>query len=280
MIHIDGAHKHYQLGARKVPVLNGVSLRIEQGEFVAIMGPSGSGKTTLLNAIGCLDTFSEGHYVFDDTNVHDLDSNALAHLRAESMGFVFQSFNLIPRMSAQRNVELPMIYVGAKRSVREQRAKQALAQVGLADRVDHLPTELSGGQQQRVAIARALVNEPKVLIADEPTGSLDSATGDDIIRLFQQLHQDGKTIVMVTHEQHIAAHADRIVHMRDGVLSSDEQVRTPQVSGPQAVVEIESMTVAEKIAAAKKLAAANKLARKNKPSLPADKPDNVKGGAS
>jgi len=216
MIRMTGVNKSYDTGQLNLLVLRDVSLHIAAGEFVAIMGQSGSGKTTLLNIIGCLDTFDAGSYRFKNREVAGMDRNTLASLRGKHLGFVFQSFNLIPRMSSQRNVELPMIYAGLRRQQRRQLATAQLQRVGLADRVDHLPTQLSGGQQQRVALARALINDPDVIIADEPTGSLDSQTGLDVMRLFTELHACGKTIVMVTHEPSIAAFASRVIRLQDG----------------------------------------------------------------
>jgi putative ABC transport system ATP-binding protein len=209
-------------GAVPVPVLHELDLRITTGEFVAIMGPSGSGKSTLLNIIGCLDTFDSGSYQLGQQEVSSLDVDALAALRAERIGFVFQGFNLISRSSAWRNVALPMLYTGTGARRRRDRAHELLGRVGLADRADHLPAKLSGGQQQRVAIARALVNDPSVLVADEPTGSLDSATGHEIMSLFDEMHASGRTIVMVTHENDIAARASRIVTLRDGRIIDDK----------------------------------------------------------
>lgn len=199
-------------------VLKNINLTINQGEFVAIMGPSGSGKSTLLNVIGMLDRFDAGEYQFQGDKVTALSSDALAELRLHNIGFVFQSFNLIPQLTAQTNVELPTLYTKAKKSVRQKAAINQLKALGLGDRLSHKPSELSGGQQQRVAIARAMINNPPLLIADEPTGSLDTATSADIMQLFQRLHQNGKTIVMVTHEEEIAAFAHRVIRMRDGKI--------------------------------------------------------------
>ena len=221
MIRLRSASRRYQLGENTLQVLRDVSLDIGRGEFVAIMGQSGSGKSTLLNVLGLLDELDEGSYEFDGREVQDCGPDELARIRNREFGFVFQLFNLIPRLTAQRNVELPMLYAGVPRELRRRRAEQALTDVGLAERTNHAPTQLSGGQQQRVAIARALVNAPSVLIADEPTGSLDSASGADIMRLFQALHRDGKTILMVTHEPEVAAYAQRIVHIVDGRVRSD-----------------------------------------------------------
>ncbi len=216
MIQLSNAFKSYRSGDFVLPILKNITLSINQGEFVAIMGPSGSGKSTLLNVIGCLDTLDSGAYQLFGHTVGHLDEDGLARVRLKYIGFVFQSFNLIPRYNALRNVELPMIYSRTAPDVRILRAKQALELVGLGDRLGHTPAQLSGGQQQRIAIARALINNPHIIIADEPTGSLDSATGHEIMHLFQRLHAAGKTIVMVTHEDRIAAYAQRIVHVQDG----------------------------------------------------------------
>lgn len=221
MIALNGVYKAYQVGTVKIPVLNGIDLRIETGEFVAIMGASGSGKTTLLNIIGCLDAIQTGTYRLGTTQVENADDSTLARIRNRHIGFVFQLFNLIPRINALRNVELPMIYSGLPSLQRRERALQALARVDLAERALHSPTQLSGGQQQRVAIARALVNNPDLLVADEPTGSLDSNTGHEIMRMFQTLNRAGMTLVMVTHEDEIAAYAKRIIRLRDGVIVGD-----------------------------------------------------------
>lgn len=228
MISLSGVHKSFQTGNVSVDVLHGVDLSIEEGEFVAIMGPSGSGKSTLLNLIACLDVIDSGDYHFGGRAVGSLDSDGLAKLRGQRIGFVFQNFNLIAQFSALRNVELPLIYAGINRAERRARALDKLTHVGLADRVSHRPVELSGGQQQRVAIARALVNEPDVIIADEPTGSLDSETGLEIMQLFCTLHAQGKTIVMVTHEQEIAEFATRIVRLKDGRIVDDRQASSPR----------------------------------------------------
>lgn len=219
MISIKDLHKGYLLGDTRIPVLHGISLDIASTEFVAIMGPSGSGKSTLLNIIGCLDTADRGTYMLGDVAVADAIDDKLAHIRNSRLGFVFQTFNLIPRINAARNVELPMIYAGVPPAERKRRTTQALDRVALSDRAEHSPAQLSGGQQQRVAIARALVNEPDVIIADEPTGSLDSTTSHEIMELFTSLRAEGKTIVMVTHESEIAAWADRTIYLRDGVVS-------------------------------------------------------------
>jgi putative ABC transport system ATP-binding protein len=221
MIELKDIHKAYRMGDIAVPVLNGIDLHIDHGEFVAIMGPSGSGKTTLLNVIGCLDTIDQGEYRLSNQLIDTQDDNAMARIRSLHIGFVFQLFNLIPRISAERNIELPMVYANIPRQERKQRVQEALTKVGLTDRAHHIPTQLSGGQQQRVAIARALVNKPDLLVADEPTGSLDSATSKEIMQVFQHLNDEGVTIIMVTHENDIAAYAKRTVHLLDGKVQYD-----------------------------------------------------------
>jgi putative ABC transport system ATP-binding protein len=222
MIALHNVTKSYQVEAMSIPVLKGISLKVDKGEFLAIMGPSGSGKSTLLNIIGCLDAVDTGSYRLDAEMIAGASEDRLADIRSRKLGFVFQLFNLIPRVDALRNVELPLIYAGVAPKVRRERALAMLQAVGMADRAAHTPAQLSGGQQQRVAIARALVNQPDVLIADEPTGSLDSKAGHDILRLFDQLNAQGLTIVMVTHEEDVAAHASRTLRLRDGVIERDE----------------------------------------------------------
>jgi putative ABC transport system ATP-binding protein len=222
VIELDNIHKIYDTGAVKVPALCGVSLTVLAGEFVAVMGASGSGKSTLMNVIGCLDRPTQGAYRLDGQDVSRLDRQALAYLRNRKLGFVFQGFNLLKRHTAVENVELPLLYAGASARERRQRALQTLEVVGLADRADHLPNQLSGGQQQRVAIARALVNQPQIILADEPTGNLDSKTGEEILGEFQRLNRArGQTIIMVTHDAQIAAHATRQVTVKDGLIESD-----------------------------------------------------------
>jgi len=223
MINLTAINKSYRVGELVLPVLRDVSLEVPAGEFVAIMGPSGSGKTTLLNIIGCLDSIDSGCYSLADEAVDRASDDDLARIRNQHIGFVFQLFNLIPRISALRNVELPMIYMGIPPVERRKRAMEALERMAIADRADHAPSQLSGGQQQRVAIARALVNTPELLVADEPTGSLDSNTGREIMLLFSELNQAGTTIVMVTHEEDIAAYAGRTIRLLDGVIAADDE---------------------------------------------------------
>jgi putative ABC transport system ATP-binding protein len=222
VIRTEGLQKHYVLGAETVRAVRGIDLVIERNEYVAIMGPSGSGKSTFMNLIGCLDTPTAGEYWLDGTPVSGLDDDELARIRNQYIGFVFQTFNLLPRATALHNVELPLIYAGVPKKERQERAVDVLHRTGLGDRMDHKPSELSGGQRQRVAVARALVNRPSLLLADEPTGNLDSKTADEIMALFDELHDGGQTILLVTHEHDIAERARRTVTLRDGVVSSDE----------------------------------------------------------
>ena len=214
--------REYDMGSEVVRALRGVSVQIRKNEYVAVMGPSGSGKSTLMNLVGCLDTPTSGEYWLNGQKVSDLEDDELARIRNKEIGFVFQTFNLLPRADALHNVELPLIYAGLSARHRRAQAKHALERVGLADRMDHKPNELSGGQRQRVAIARALVNEPSILLADEPTGNLDSTTSMEIMGVFAELHRQGQTVVMVTHEQDIAAHAARIITLRDGLVATDQ----------------------------------------------------------
>ena len=229
VIDIENITKHYVMGEETVHALRGVSLQIHRNEYLAIMGPSGSGKSTLMNMLGCLDTPSSGRYEFNGKDVSAMDDDELATIRNHEIGFVFQTFNLLPRSTSLRNVELPLIYAGIDPETREQRATQVLADVGLADRIHHKPNELSGGQRQRVAVARALVNKPSIILADEPTGNLDSKTGEEIMALFEDLYQRGNTIILVTHERDIAAHARRTVHLRDGWIESDHAGFIPEM---------------------------------------------------
>ena len=221
VIKIDGVTKLYQMGEETIRALRGVALEIRRNEYLAIMGPSGSGKSTLMNMLGCLDTPTAGHYAFNSKDVSSMTDDELAEIRNREIGFVFQTFNLLPRSNALHNVELPLIYAGVSRHERIERARQALENVGLGDRLHHRPNELSGGQRQRVAIARALVTRPSIILADEPTGNLDSKTGVEIMELFERLYEQGNTIIVVTHEEDIARHARRIVRLRDGLIESD-----------------------------------------------------------
>jgi putative ABC transport system ATP-binding protein len=217
----SGLTRDYALGAEVIKALRGIDLTIHRNEFVAVMGPSGSGKSTLMNVIGCLDTPTAGDYWLNGQRVSDLNDSELARIRNKEIGFVFQTFNLLPRATALHNVELPLIYAGVPAKTRKERAVSALESVGLGDRKDHRPAELSGGQRQRVAVARALVNHPSILLADEPTGNLDSKTGEEIMQLFERLHEGGQTIILVTHEHDIAAHARRQIHILDGLIDRD-----------------------------------------------------------
>ena len=221
VINISGLEKVYQLGKQQVKALDGVSLSICRNEYVAIMGPSGSGKSTLMNILGCLDTPSGGKYILNGTDVSKMGDGALAQTRNREIGFVFQSFNLLPRYSALENVGLPLVYSGVSSKERERRAIEALEAVGLADRMEHKPAEMSGGQRQRVAVARALINNPSIILADEPTGNLDTKTSIEIMRLFEEIYRQGNTVIVVTHEEDIALHARRIIKLRDGKIESD-----------------------------------------------------------
>jgi putative ABC transport system ATP-binding protein len=224
LIRLEAVCRRYEMGSETVHALRGVSLEIGRGEYVAIMGPSGSGKSTLMNVLGCLDTPSSGTYELNGHNVAEMDDNELADIRNREIGFVFQTFNLLARSTALRNVELPLIYAGMDVDERQDVALAALADVGLSERVTHRPNEMSGGQRQRVAIARALVNKPSILLADEPTGNLDTKTGQEILELFEGLHRKGNTLIVVTHEEEVARHAKRIIRIRDGLVASDEIV--------------------------------------------------------
>lgn len=222
LIDIAQVTKRYQLGEQIVFALQGINLKIEKGEYVALMGPSGSGKSTLMNIVGCLDTPTTGDYWLNDKEVSKMTDSALSEVRNAEIGFVFQTFNLLNRMNAIENVALPLVYAGIPKKIREERAKEVLNKVGLGDRMNHKPNELSGGQRQRVAIARALVNNPSILLADEPTGNLDTKTSHEIMALFEEIHHGGNTIVLVTHEEDIAQHAKRIIRLRDGVVDKTE----------------------------------------------------------
>ena len=221
LINISNIGKEYRIGSEEIHALRSVSMSIEKGEFVALMGPSGSGKSTLMNILGCLDTPSKGSYVLNGTDVSNMTDNELAEVRNKEIGFVFQTFNLLPRSTALDNVALPLVYAGANRATREEQAMKVLTDVGLQDRVKHKPNELSGGQRQRVAVARALVNNPSIILADEPTGNLDTKTSIEIMGLLEDIHRKGNTIILVTHEEDIALHAHRIIRLRDGLIEDD-----------------------------------------------------------
>ncbi len=225
LIQIRNITRVYDMGEEKLYALRGVDLDIEKNEYIAIMGPSGSGKSTLMNIIGCLDTPTSGDYILNGKDVHEMDDDELATIRNKEIGFVFQTFNLLPRSDSLHNVELPLIYSGVSRAERVKRAEDALTNVGLADRMKHKPNELSGGQRQRVSVARALVNNPSLILADEPTGNLDTKTGEEIMGLFRELNEKGNTIIIVTHEEDIAKHANRIVKIRDGKIESDSGIK-------------------------------------------------------
>ncbi len=223
LIKLEKISRRYQMGTETIHALREVSVEIERGEYVAIMGPSGSGKSTLMNLIGCLDSPTSGEYSLNGVQVSQMDDNELAEIRNKEIGFIFQTFNLLPRSDALRNVELPLVYYGLPAEERRRTALDALTSVGLADRIHHKPNELSGGQRQRVAVARALVNKPSILLADEPTGNLDSKTGTEILALFDELSKSGNTLIVVTHEEEVARHAKRILRIRDGLIASDER---------------------------------------------------------
>ena len=223
IIDIKGITRDFQLGSETVYVLKGIDLLINKGEYVALMGPSGSGKSTLMNILGCLDTPTSGSYILNGKQVSEMHDDELAEIRNKEIGFVFQTFNLMPRTTALDNVALPMVYAGFSKEERNKRATEVLSQVGLADRMDHKPNQLSGGQRQRVAVGRALVNKPSIILADEPTGNLDSKTSIEIMKLFGEIHANGNTVILVTHEEEIAAHAHRIIRLRDGIIEKDFQ---------------------------------------------------------
>ncbi|MBO6523992.1 MAG: ABC transporter ATP-binding protein [Balneolaceae bacterium] len=235
VIQITDLTRTYQMGETLVRALAGVSFNVDENEYIAIMGPSGSGKSTLMNMIGCLDTPSSGEYILNGNRVSQMDDAELAEVRNREIGFVFQTFNLLPRTSCLANVELPLIYAGMKSSERKERAAEVLEKVGLGDRMDHKPNELSGGQRQRVAIARALVNNPSILLADEPTGNLDTKTGDEIMLLFEELYRQGNTIILVTHENEISEYSRRVVRLRDGLIESDTPVSNPTLADKEMV---------------------------------------------
>jgi putative ABC transport system ATP-binding protein len=227
LIHLSGITRTYQMGTQEVRALAGADLDVYPNEYVAIMGPSGSGKSTMMNIIGCLDTPTAGTYVLNGTNVSSMTDDELAQVRNREIGFVFQTFNLLPRVNCLQNVELPLVYAGIRKARRREMATESLQKVGLGDRMHHKPNELSGGQRQRVAVARALVNNPSIILADEPTGNLDSRTGEEIMQLFETLYRRGNTLLVVTHEEEVAMHARRIIRLRDGVIESDVQVEKP-----------------------------------------------------
>ena len=237
IINIEHIAKIYQVGLEEVHALRDVTMRIDKNEYVAIMGPSGSGKSTLMNMLGCLDTPTSGKYDFSGNNVSEMTDNELAKIRNKEIGFVFQTFNLLPRSDALHNVELPLIYAGVPSSERKERAEQTLIDVGLKERIHHKPNELSGGQRQRVAIARALVTNPSIILADEPTGNLDSKTGEEIMILFNEIYEKGNTIILVTHEEYIAEHAARIIRLKDGLIEKDEPVNNRYVPKLKTSVE-------------------------------------------
>lgn len=223
IIHLEGIRKSYFMGKNELEVLKGISLDVHRNEYIALMGPSGSGKSTLMNIIGCLDTPSSGKYILNNRDVSKMEDNALAAVRNKEIGFVFQQFNLLPRLTALENVALPLVYAGMSKKIRTEKARNMLEMVALSDRANHRPNELSGGQSQRVAIARALVNDPAIILADEPTGNLDTKTSHEIMEIFGHIHQRGNTVMLVTHEEDIANHAHRVVRLRDGLIESDKK---------------------------------------------------------
>jgi putative ABC transport system ATP-binding protein len=231
IIHLQNIQKSYFMGKQELRVLKGISLNVLKNEYVALMGPSGSGKSTLMNIIGCLDTASAGKYILNEQDVSQMEDNALADVRNQEIGFVFQQFNLLPRLTALENVALPLVYAGMSKKLRNEKARQVLEMVSLTDRSHHKPNELSGGQCQRVAIARALVNNPSIILADEPTGNLDSKTSQEIMEIFGEIHGRGNTVILVTHEEEIANHAHRIIRLRDGVIESDRKKQEFMVQG-------------------------------------------------
>lgn len=237
IINIEHIAKIYQVGMEEVRALRDVSLRINQNEYLAIMGPSGSGKSTLMNMLGCLDTPTSGIYEFKGESVSTMTDNELARIRNKEIGFVFQTFNLLPRSDALHNVELPLVYAGLPYAERRERAEKVLVEVGLKDRIRHKPNELSGGQRQRVAVARALVSNPSIILADEPTGNLDSKTGEEIMQLFHEIHERGNTIILVTHEEYIAENAKRIVRLKDGLIEKDENIASKYVANSKIAAE-------------------------------------------
>lgn len=237
LIQLRDVTKVYLMGTQEVRAMDGITLDVFPNEYVAVMGPSGSGKSTMMNIIGCLDTPTDGSYTLNGSDVGDMDDDALAVIRNREIGFVFQTFNLLPRVTCLQNVELPLIYSGMRKRKREERASEVLRDVGLGDRIDHKPNELSGGQRQRVAVARALVTDPALILADEPTGNLDTKTGKEIMYLFEQLYRRGNTLIVVTHEEDIAQHARRIIRLRDGVIESDVAVSSPALAGKSMTAE-------------------------------------------
>jgi len=241
IINIQGLQKTYIMGTQKVEALKSITMDIYKNDYLALMGPSGSGKSTLMNLLGCLDTPTNGDYVLNGTNVSTMDDGELAEVRNKEIGFVFQTFNLLPRLTALENVALPLVYSGLKKSAREEKAYEALEKVGLGDRTDHKPNELSGGQRQRVAIARALVNNPSIILADEPTGNLDTKTSIEIMSIFEKIHDAGNTVILVTHEPDIAEHAHRVVRLRDGLIESDKKNESVIRSDQHVIKNIEDL---------------------------------------